>query len=758
MRDTFIHWCDRVIRYGIYALFFFVPLIVTNTTSELYELNKMWFTWEVTIFIVAAWVSKMILQGKFSVQRTPLDIPILLFLLSQIISTVISIDPHTSFWGYYSRFNGGLLSTITYSVLYYAVATNLRKEHILNILKVTLASALIVALWGLPSHFGKDPTCLLFRGSLDVECWTDAFKPTIRIFSTLGQPAWMSAYMNIVIPVATAFSLLLLPIFSKKQPELSQTERNESAVMSYITSKNFLIPAIFVILFFICLIFTNTRAGIIAFWLGNVVFWLTLFIKRYFTLKTFFSLALLFNSMFLLAHFFFGTSFAQLDAYTLPALTTREQTQSPPQTAETAVQDAPGGGTDSGKIRQIVWQGAIDVWKANPIFGSGVETFAYSYYLHRPADHNLTSEWDYLYNKAHNEYLNYLATTGSFGLVTYVLLLGVFLFITLRYLLKKKSLNGTWLITLSLVTSYITILVTNFFGFSVVITNLYLFLIPVFIFILEPELLKKKPVDAANKPTNIREEISGLQWTGVTFTAFIGVFLLLMFMRFWYADKAYALGSNLSNVQEYQQAYLSLGEAVNLRPSEPVFRDEFALNNAMIATLLLIQEAEATPSAETIQQAQILSEQSITISNELVTDHPNNITFWKNRVRLFYTLTQADRKFLPYAIDAVEQVRTLAPTDAKVMYNLGALYQENNNPEKSAETLEKTILLKPDYRDAYFALALAYNEMAVDENNVVVNPDMRKKAIRQLEFILDRLSPNDTEAIETLSAWQNTGQ
>ncbi|MDO8734650.1 MAG: O-antigen ligase family protein, partial [Elusimicrobiota bacterium] len=38
------------------------------------------------------------------------------------------------------------------------------------------------------------------------------------------------------------------------------------------------------------------------------------------------------------------------------------------------------GGTESGQIRLIVWKGALEVFKHYPIFGSGVETFAYSYY------------------------------------------------------------------------------------------------------------------------------------------------------------------------------------------------------------------------------------------------------------------------------------------------------------------------------------------------------------------------------------------
>jgi len=67
-----------------------------------------------------------------------------------------------------------------------------------------LSSALLVVLWGLPSHFGYDPTCLLFRGTFDVACWTSDFQPKIRIFSTLGQPDWMAAYLAVLLPLIAA--------------------------------------------------------------------------------------------------------------------------------------------------------------------------------------------------------------------------------------------------------------------------------------------------------------------------------------------------------------------------------------------------------------------------------------------------------------------------------------------------------------------------------------------------------------------------
>ncbi len=198
---------QRTITGSFYILFLFVPLIFWGSTSELFEFNKMWFVFGMTTIVGAAWITRMIFQRQFRIQRTPIDIPILFFLLSQIISTIFSLDSHVSFWGYYSRFNGGLLSTITYIFLYYALVSNSNSKNIIRYLKLSLFSGLMAALWALPSHFGYDPTCYVFRGNFDVSCWTDAFQPKIRIFGTLGQPDWLAAHLAILIPIAIAFGI-----------------------------------------------------------------------------------------------------------------------------------------------------------------------------------------------------------------------------------------------------------------------------------------------------------------------------------------------------------------------------------------------------------------------------------------------------------------------------------------------------------------------------------------------------------------------
>ncbi len=730
-----INYLNRIIEYSFYAIFLLIPLVFSGATSELFEFPKMWLTFGLTILIVTAWIAKMILQKRIFIQRTPLDIPIFLFLASQIISTIFSLDPHVSLWGYYSRFNGGLLSIITYIVLYYALVSSLEAKHILRLLFVGFFSALIVSLWGFPSHFGIDPTCYIFRGSFDTSCWTDAFKPTIRIFSTLGQPAWLAAYMALLIPVVIAFSLSA--VGKKKQ---------------IVNSKKFILVSGWLIasLFYADLIFTNTRAGFVAFWIANLLFWAALFFKKIFEQRSFLKYFLIFNFAFLLCNFFAGSPIESINKFTFPALTQHSTPQqSTPQTGGLEGTNI----TDSGNIRLLVWRGALDAWNEKPIFGTGVETFAFAYYKHKPTEHNLTSEWDYLYNKAHNEYLNYLTTTGIFGLASYLSIIGTFLFLSLKKLktqnskLKTTIKNSKLLVSdplfalnalsFALIAGYISILISNFFGFSVVIINLYFFLIPAFIFILAGDLNQNKSL-SKNFGSSKALNPNSYQWLLIAILLLASGSLLVGLINYWNADIAYATGSNLDKAGSYQDAYPQLVKAVNIETNEPIYKDELAINMSTLAAALFLGKND--------KEGVVLSKQAITLDNEVVSSHPNDVVFWKNRVRLFYILSQADplgeKNYLDQALKAINKAKELAPSDAKISYNLGVLVGQTGNPTKAIEILKNTIKLKPDYRDAYFAIGLFYHEVGEDQ-----------KAIYTYQFILKNIDPNDKQVQDNLKSW-----
>ncbi|MDO8583483.1 MAG: O-antigen ligase family protein, partial [bacterium] len=407
-----------------------------------------------------------------------------------------------------------------------------------------------------------------------------------------------------------------------------------------------------------------------------------------------------------------------------------------------------GGGTESAHIRLYVWNGAINAWKNNPLFGTGVETFAFAYFKYKPAGQNLTSEWNFLYNKAHNEYLNYLATTGIFGLGTYLLMIGYFLFLSLKQFKANYTLDAKrYTLVIALLASYISILVTNFFGFSVVITNIYLFLIPAFVFVLTGILPENKSGIENHESRNL------YQWTSIFFIILASLFMIQNLFQFWRADIAYALGYNLDRAGEYQSAYPHLKKAVELRRSEPIFKDELSVNNAIIAASLIAQKNQNNQD-QTLSVASSLAQEAINLSNKIISQYQNNAVFWKTRVRVFYTLSQVDSRYLPRALDAIEKAALIAPNDANILYNLGVLYGQNSNITKGVEILEKTIQLKPDYRDAHYALGLFYRSQALDSTGkIVVNDLLNKKAIAQMQYILDNLSPNDSGALGSIKTW-----
>lgn len=699
----------------------------------------MWLTWGLTVVILTAWITKMIAQRQVSIKRTPLDLFILAFLFTQVISTLFTLDPRISIWGYYSRFNGGLLSTLAYIGLFYAFVSNLGKKELLRSLVVILISAAIVALWGLPSHFGYDPTCLLFRGTFDVSCWTDAFRPTIRIFSTLGQPAWMAAFLAALIPVTVSY---LLNIWVKRK------ENKES-------SSPLIFIGLFVLtfLFYLDLLFTNTRGGFLAFWVANALYWAVIFIKQLIPKTLFIRSFLVINVLFALTTFVVGTPISQLNALTLSGIQNTFQSAPAQSQTPTASQQAPqleNNVTDSGAIRLHVWKGAIDAWLAHPVIGTGVETFAFAYYQYRPAAHNMTSEWDYLYNKAHNEYLNYLTTTGALGTIAYLSIIIVFLFFILRWFLhksksdeKEKKISLADLLVTGLTAGFISILISNFFGFSVVIINIYLFMFPLFALIL---LNKTTKTLSWTFPKRIQSDtyVSPYQWTGISLTILVGFYLVFLLIRFWQADTAYALGYNLNRAGDYQGAYVKLADAVKIRPAEPIFKDEYAINLATLGTAL-IQNNQATAGAQ-------LAEQAVVLNNEITSKYPNNITFWKNRVRIFYFLSQIDPQYLKQALEAIEKAHSLAPTDAKISYNLGVLYGQNQQMDKAIEVLTQTVALKPNYRDAYYARGLFYRERALTQPEKL--DEYNQKAKNDLEFILKNLEPGDETVKETLASWE----
>ncbi|MDO8503505.1 MAG: O-antigen ligase family protein [bacterium] len=660
---------DQLIARSFYLLFFLVPLIFTPFNFELFEFNKMLLTYAVSLIIVSGWATKSILAGRLIFRRTFLDIPLLLFLSSQLLSTIYSIDPHTSIWGYYSRSNGGLLSVVSYLLLYWAYVSNMDYKKTLSSIRYLLSSGAIVAVWGILEHFGRSPSCLILRGHFDTNCWIQDVKA--RVFATFGQPNWMAAWITALMPITWALALS-----DKQSLPLRGKRKAKSLKITMLHAVYYILP----ILFFAALLFTKSRSGLLGFGVACGIFWTISFLHSN---KQVLRPLFLLTTSYLLLIAIFGSPWSS-------SIFSQRVTSNESRVAEsgTALET---GGTESGEIRKIVWKGALNIFRAYPIFGSGVETFAYSYYQFRPVEHNLTSEWDFLYNKAHNEYLNFLATTGVVGLGAYLLLIGAVISLFLKTGISHLSLQNPashFTLLASLLAGYTSILVTNFFGFSVVATSTLFFLFPAMGFV----LAKGNPTTYTIHDTRY----TILQRLLLLFTFSFLIFNFLRLAQIWYADTLYQRATELNGGNENLSVIDAAEKAVTLRPDEPVYYNKLAKSLGGLA-VSLAETGEST-------QAAILAESAIKAQDRAVTISPLNLNFLKARSALFFDLTSVDQKYLIDAALTLEKAVEIAPTEPKVLYNLGVLYDRLGKTREAQEVLKKALELKPNYEDAQVAL------------------------------------------------------
>jgi len=654
-------------------LFFFAPLILYPKTSEIFEFNKMLFVYTLTGIILTAWIIKSVKNKAFILHRTLLDLPLVLFLLSQIVSTIISINPHTSLWGYYSRFHGGLVSTICYLILFYGFVTNIKeKKDISLIITSLLTSTTLVSIYAILEHFG-----------IDKNLWVQDVQN--RVFSTLGQPNWLAAYLLSVFP---------LPLYLA-------TRQSPAKIKSvYIFTS---------LLFFLAILFTKSQSGIAATFIILSIFFTYQLFKSVnkksviYPLIFIVSLSLVVGTpwtpnpaqikdnltrggpLWPRAESYFnhiGLS-TQIKPFDLNTLTPAEKDYLTAKEKGIRI-----GGSNSMEIRKVVWQGAISLGKKYPLFGTGVETFGYSYYWVRPVTHNLLSEWDFLYNKAHNEYLNFLATTGFVGLATYLFLIVSIINLFFNQFKSQKSLS----ISFPFFLGFISILITNFFGFSVVNIALFFFLFPAFIVAGNPD--KKVSLSLPlHLPTVISYPI-----------IFFIAFLWLSTIRgFFISDLNYNQAKNYLSAGIIKPALDALNKAHQINPGEPVFTALLAETEAQAAASIYTQLTSlSTSEAATFKnQAEetinSYSQLAINHSQEAITRNPYHTNFYKSKAKTEIYLSTLDPQYLNKAAKTLESLTSLAPTDAKIYYNLGIVYTNLHNQEASQRAFQKALELKPDY-------------------------------------------------------------
>lgn len=595
---------DQINWISLASLVVVTPVLFTTATSELFEVPKMLFVYFVAAILTTATLAKFMIVKKITVPKNFILISLILILLVYIASTIASIDKFTSVFGYPSRLNGGLLSQIAYILIFVCAIVNLNRLNSPKIFLVAIVTAAAVSLWGIPGYFGRDPNCLVLTGSLNASCWQQEFDPTKRIFSTLGQPNWLASYLVIVLPLA------LSQIFATK------------------VQKRRILFSLTTLIIFIALMLTNSRAGLAGATSALFVFFFLIGARQIRkNLKIFLAILVPIIIIVIIAG---STLFARI----YEAVSFKSQ---------------PQGGTESGQIRLIVWQGAIEIFRHNPILGTGPETFAYSYYKYRPPAHNLTTEWNFFYNKAHNEFLNYLANLGILGFGAYL----SFLLTTIFTLWRANTTLAK-----SVMSALVGYQTTIFFGFSTVATQTLMFL-----------MVAAALVTLAPKTWQINLKLP-------TFgRLIIGLVIVLMGIATLASIARLFLADVLVNRASYSLA-------ISTHPTE----NPFYLADAAYATALSDSAHNFFYSGSLAQKAEILA--------------PNNLIVLRKVANAYFLISQSDKNYEDDAIRVAQRLTQLAPTDPQSYLAAAKIQIGLDKIDDAQKTLATALQLKPDYVEA----------------------------------------------------------
>ncbi len=182
---------DRALAAVILAACIVVPLLFTIAIYDTFALPKVTALRIIVVVGLALLAVRLALGG---VRRTALvglvDIAVLAFVALNIAAFAFSIDPGQSLSGEYLQYQG-LLSILLYVGFFYLARASLADERRVGLLFASIAAGgTVVAVYALVQKAGFDPI------------WS--YTPEGRVFSTIGQPNALAAYLLLAIPVSAS--------------------------------------------------------------------------------------------------------------------------------------------------------------------------------------------------------------------------------------------------------------------------------------------------------------------------------------------------------------------------------------------------------------------------------------------------------------------------------------------------------------------------------------------------------------------------
>lgn len=727
-----------IFKVGLILVILSTLFLFTNLTTEFYDTAKFVVLLIFSAILLTIIILRFTLEGKVTIVRTPLDIPLLLLLAVGVVSTILSPSPYVALLGNQLRIHGSLISLIVYVLFYFILINSLKNlKEIRWILYISLLAAQILSVVSLLSYAGV---------KILPSPWTHGinFTPTGLSFST-------TAILAMLIP----FVVMQILIPSKLPVRI--------------------IHSAFLCLMGVTIALTGSWATWIAGAAGVILTFLVYGVSDLRNLSQIRPIRLI------------GLVGLIVPSVIVAAVLILSFV--PPMSGvKNPLYDISKNFPREIQLPFIPsWKVSISTFRDHPFWGSGPSTYLFNFTNYKPIEFNQTKFWNLRFDAPFNEYFKVLGELGGIGLLALISLTALFAQGAYRVLITSKAfhLEGEEM-RLHLRGEKVALAISGLIFF--VMLALHSSTLPVWIFGLIViasfmttsvsestqsswrNILSFKSSEETVRIDALPSILLTLSTAAVLFAFFFGGKIVL-------ADYHHRLALNAVSTNNGILAYNELIAAEKLNPRADLYRTDLAQVNFALANAIALAKGptEASPGGslndQDKQNIQVLLQQSVNEGRTAVTLSPRSAVNWEILGLLYRQISGVAQNALVFSLDSYGRAIFQDPLNPLLRLNVGGTYYAIKNYDLAIRFFTDTVNLKPDFANGYYNLSVALRDKG-DLNNALVaaqkvldlvepkqdsNPDF-KVATDYLSDLKSKVSPPTPEqppAAQTTGELQN---
>jgi tetratricopeptide (TPR) repeat protein len=708
-----------------------MPLFFLPSSVEAFEFNKGYLLFFLVSVGLLTWLGKMVFKDKKIVfRKTPLDLFVLVYLGTMILATVFSQDKITSLFGYYGRFWPSLIGILSLGGFYFLVTNNveIKANNEKSNNKVSGSSLIQAFIWStsfvvLTTYFSLfgfwekiNNLLVSINGSLAL--------PSVMTYKGFNPISGSTEILGVFLSIITVFLLTylafkeLVSMRDETPGMIEKKKQKRQTIFNYVL--------IFSILGLLLVI--NFWPAWLIMCLSLLAFLVFSFRKRLFKEDVnHLSLPILFLLISIIFLFF-----------------------SPLQglfPANSVVNNLPSEILPSQKVS---WSIALQGVKENPLVGSGVGNFSYLFNKFKPESFLNSTAWQIRLDKPISYFTELIGTTGILGVLSYLLLIGMFLLVSFMIVNGKDASSHNSLFTLSILLAFIALIIGQFFYYQDTTLAFAFWFFLSFGVVSWKKVVKETTFSFKDFP-----EI-GLICT-VVFWAILFGFLFFYFTmgKLYVADVYY--NDYIANPTEMK---LTVGEANSLQKAGQLADSRTVYHIILARSYLAELTKEAQKPVPDNQRLANIVALTVAEGKKAVELSPNRVTAQETLGFVYRDIRGLAEGASGWGITVLERAIELEPKNPILMSELAKFYisggEENEDFEKAKELFRRALEVKDDYIDAAVSLSVLEENGGNTEEAMRLMKDLISKVPSSVDarFQFGRLYYNQEQhdkAIEQFS-------